>query len=56
MGNTSIARQGDELMPKGKNEKAMDHKKHMKLQRDKEQKRKQKKQVSLPVKHLKGKK
>jgi hypothetical protein len=29
---------------------------HKKLQREKEQKRKQKKQVSLPTKHLKGKK
>jgi hypothetical protein len=29
---------------------------HRKLQREKEQKRKQKKQVSLPTKHLKGKK
>jgi hypothetical protein len=29
---------------------------HRKLQREKEQKRKQKKKVSLPTKHLKGKK
>jgi hypothetical protein len=29
---------------------------HRKLQREKNQKRKQKKQVSLPTKHLKGKK
>ena len=32
-------------MPKGKNEKAMDHKKHIKLHRDKEQKRKEKRSV-----------
>jgi hypothetical protein len=29
---------------------------HRKLQREKDQKRKQRKQVSLPTKHLKGKK
>jgi hypothetical protein len=29
---------------------------HKKLQREKDQKRKQKKQVSLPAKHAKGKK
>jgi hypothetical protein len=43
-------------MPKGKNEKTMDHKKHMKLQRDKEQKRKEKRSVELPPEYNKHKK
>lgn len=43
-------------MPKGKNEKATDHKRHMKLQRDKEQKRKEKRNVELPAEYDKGKK
>jgi hypothetical protein len=43
-------------MPKGKNEKAMDHKKHMKLQRDKEQKRKEKRSVELSAEYYKRKK
>jgi hypothetical protein len=43
-------------MPKGKKEKAMDHKQHMKLQRDKELKRKEKRNVELPEKYDKGKK
>jgi hypothetical protein len=38
-------------MPKGKKEKAMDHKKHMKLQRDKELKRKERRNVKLPTEY-----
>jgi hypothetical protein len=43
-------------VPKGKKEKAMDHKQHMKLQRDKEQKRKEKRNVELPAEYDKSKK
>ncbi len=43
-------------MPKGKKEKAMDHKQHMKSQRDKELKRKERRNVELPEKYNKGKK
>jgi hypothetical protein len=43
-------------VPKGKNEKAMDHKRHMKLQREKELKRKEKRNVELPAEYNKGKK
>ena len=43
-------------MPKGKKEKAMDHKRHMKLQREKELKRKEKRNVELPAEYDKGKK
>jgi hypothetical protein len=43
-------------MPKGKREKAMDHEHHMKLQRDKELKRKERRNVGLPEKYDKGKK
>ena len=43
-------------MPKGKNEKAMDHKRHMKLQRDKELKKKEKRNVQLPGEYDKAKK
>ena len=43
-------------MPKGKKEKALDHKRHMKLQRDKEQKRKEKRTVELPAEYNKDKK
>jgi hypothetical protein len=43
-------------MPKGKKEKAMDHKRHMKLQRDKELERKERRKVELPEKYDKGKK
>jgi hypothetical protein len=43
-------------VPKGKNEKAMDHKRHMKLQREKELKRKEKRSVELPAEYDKGKK
>jgi hypothetical protein len=41
-------------VPKGKNEKAMDHKLHMKLQRDKELKKKEKRNVQLPAEYDKG--
>jgi hypothetical protein len=43
-------------VPKGKKEKAIDHKRHMKLQRDKELKRKEKRNVDLPAEYDKGKK
>ncbi len=43
-------------MPKAKKEKAMDHKQHMKSQRDKELKRKERRNVELPEKYNKGKK
>jgi hypothetical protein len=43
-------------VPKGKTEKAMDHKRHMKLQREKELKRKEKRNVELPAEYDKGKK
>ena len=43
-------------MGKGKKEKAMDHKQHVKLQREKEQKRKDKRNVELPAEYGKGKK
>jgi hypothetical protein len=43
-------------MPKGKKEKAMDHKQHVKLQRDKELKRKEKRNVELPAEYDKRKK
>jgi hypothetical protein len=40
----------------GKNKKAQDHKRHMKLQRDKEQKKKEKRNVQLPAEYGKPKK
>ena len=43
-------------MPTGKKEKAMDHKHHMKLQRDKELKRREKRNVELPAEYDKHKK
>jgi hypothetical protein len=43
-------------VPKGKKEKAIDHKQHMKLQRDKELKRKERRKVELPAEYDKGKK
>jgi len=43
-------------VPKGKREKAMNHKQHMKSQREKELKRKEKRNVELPVEYDKGKK
>ena len=43
-------------MGKGKKEKAMDHKQHIKMQREKEQKRKDKRNVELPAEYGKGKK
>jgi hypothetical protein len=42
-------------VPKGKKEKAMDHKRHMKLQREKELKRKEKRSVELPAEYNKSK-
>jgi hypothetical protein len=42
-------------MPKSKKEKAAGLEKHKQFQREKEMKRKQKKQVSLPTKHTKKK-
>jgi len=41
---------------KGKKEKAMDHKQHIKLQREKEQKKKDKRNIELPAEYNKGKK
>ncbi len=43
-------------MPKGKKGKAMDHERHVKLQRDKELKKKEKRSVELPAEYNKGKK
>ena len=43
-------------MPKGKNEKAMNHKHHMKSPRETELKRKEKRNVELPAEYDKGKK
>jgi hypothetical protein len=43
-------------VPKGKKEKTADHKQHMKMQRDKEQKRKEKRNVQLPAEYGKSKK
>jgi hypothetical protein len=42
-------------MPKSKKEKAAGLEKHKQLQREKEMKRKEKRQVSLPTKHTKKK-
>jgi hypothetical protein len=42
-------------MPQSKKDKAAGLEKHKQLQREKEMKRKQKKQVSLPSKHIKKK-
>jgi len=43
-------------MGKGKKEKALDHKHHMKLQRDKDLKKKEKRNVELPAEYGKSKK
>jgi hypothetical protein len=43
-------------VPKGKREKAADHKQHMKLQKDKELKRKERRNVELPAEYDKDKK
>jgi hypothetical protein len=43
-------------VPKGKKEKAIDHKHHMKSQRDKELKRKERRNVELPAEYDKRKK
>jgi hypothetical protein len=42
-------------MPKSKKEKVAGLEQHRQLQRAKEMKRKQRKQVALPAKHTKGK-
>lgn len=51
----SIAFQG-ELILSRKEKKSAGLEQHKKLQREKDQKRKDRKQVSLPAKHAKGKK
>jgi hypothetical protein len=43
-------------VPKGKKQKAVDHEHHMKLQRDKELKRKERRNAELPAEYDKGKK
>ena len=43
-------------MPKGKKQKAVDHKQHMKLQREKELERKERRDTQLPAEYAKGKK
>jgi len=43
-------------VPKGKKKKALDHKRHMKSQRDKELKRKERRSVKLPAEYKKRKK
>ncbi len=43
-------------MPKGKKQKAMDHKQHLKLQREKELKKKERRNTELPAEYNKGKK
>jgi hypothetical protein len=43
-------------MPKGKKERALDHKRHIKLQREKELKRKERRNTELPAEYDKGKK
>jgi hypothetical protein len=43
-------------VPKDKKKKAMDHERHVKLQRDKELKKKEKRNVGLPAEYDKGKK
>jgi len=43
-------------MPKSRKEKAAGLEQHKQLQRAKEMKRKEKRQVALPTKHSKGKK
>ncbi len=51
----SVAMQFGDLMPKSKKDKVAGLEKHKQLQREKEMKRKQKKQVSLPARHAKKK-
>jgi hypothetical protein len=46
---------GDQKLPKSKKDKVAGLEKHKQLQREKEQKRKEKRQVSLPAKHVKKK-
>jgi hypothetical protein len=43
-------------VPKGKKQKAIDHEHHLKVQREKELKRKEKRDTQLPAEYTKGKK
>ena len=43
-------------MNKGKKQKTMDHEQHVRLQREKEVKRKERKNTQLPAEYKKGKK
>jgi hypothetical protein len=43
-------------VPKDKRQKATDHKQHMKLQKEKELKRKERRNTQLPAGYTKGKK
>lgn len=43
-------------MPEGKKQRALNHKQHMKLQKEKELKRKEKRNTQLPAEYNKGKK
>jgi hypothetical protein len=43
-------------LPKGKKEKAADHKQHIKMQKAKELKRKERRNVELPAEYHKSKK
>jgi len=55
MGDNAVEQVGDLKMPKSKKDKVAGLEKHKQLQREKEMKRKQKKQVALPAKHAKKK-
>jgi hypothetical protein len=54
-GGNTVKLFGDQKMTKSKKDKVAGLEKHKQLQREKEMKRKQKKQVSLPTKHTKKK-
>jgi len=43
-------------VPKGKKQKAVDHRQHLKMQREKELKRKEKRNTQLSSEYAKGKK
>jgi hypothetical protein len=43
-------------VPKGKKQKAVDHQQHLKMQREKELKRKERRNAQLPTEYTKGKK
>jgi len=43
-------------VPEGKKQRALDHKQHMKLQREKELKRKERRNTQLPAEYNKDKK